>query len=221
MPASEDAWRGHPHPDGQTQPHHGGDPLPSKRRAGVISVAERRALVDQIFHVLNGSEDIAEMAEELVDRGLRFYAVAPETLAEHDAEVQQVRAEVLGAMESEVYDCNVANGWFEADRTFGDDIALLHSEVSEMLEEFRDHGMEDVTKPHAHIRNCEPSPHAAGDDRCLFGPPKPEGVGSEAADILVRLLDTCKRRGIDLAFEFDRKLKYNWTRGHRHGGKRL
>lgn len=98
----------------------------------------------------------------------------------------------------QVHAVNVANGWFEDDRTVGDDIALLHSEVSEMLEAFRDGGLKDLT---------------TGD--------KPEGFGSEAADVFIRLLDTCYRRGIDLEYEFTRKIAFNATRGHKHGGKNL
>lgn len=112
----------------------------------------------------------------------------------------------LEDMQAEVYRINVANGWFDDDRTFGDDIALLHSEVSEAFEAYRDYGFEDATPVYLH--NHTPLP-------------KPEGVGSELADILVRLLDTCQRTGIDLQAEFDRKIAYNATRGYRHGGKRV
>lgn len=107
-------------------------------------------------------------------------------------------ADALADAQERVYAVNVDNGWFEDDRTVGDDIALLHSEVSEMLEAFREGGLGDLTVGL-----------------------KPEGFGSEAADVLVRLLDTCKRRGINLAWEFERKLAYNKTRGYKHGGKTL
>jgi NTP pyrophosphatase (non-canonical NTP hydrolase) len=102
---------------------------------------------------------------------------------------------------------NKANGWFDDDRTFGDEIALLHSEVSEVLEAFREHGMMDVTA----------TPNA----NRPIGACKPTGVGSEVADVLVRLLDFCERHEIDLFWEFKRKMFYNETRSYRHGGKKL
>lgn len=118
----------------------------------------------------------------------------------------------LASMAAAVREVNEANGWFDDSRTFGEGIALLHSEVSEMLEAYRDHGLEDATGHYVG--------HAAEFPEQV-PPLKPEGVGSEAADVLIRLLDECDRADIDLQFEFDRKLAYNATRGHKHGGKRL
>lgn len=106
-----------------------------------------------------------------------------------------------------VAETNHTKGWFEQERSFGDLIALLHSEVSEILEAYRDYGTRDVTYD--------------GVGEWTSGTVKPEGVGSECADTLIRLLDLCGRHGIDLHKEFERKMEYNATRPHRHGGKRL
>lgn len=173
----------------------------------------------------------------------------------------------------EVAEFCVAKGWSGPGspvKNFDDCIALLHSEVSEALEAYRDHGLEDATQN-------------LGQHQIEGTLPKPEGVGSELADVLIRLLDDmdrfsinpgqvynfagvwrpsqaclkndtfgsyirflhediarvgfpsarafgyvlgnlryfAKRYGVDLEFEYERKMAYNWTRTFRHGGKRL
>ncbi len=192
-------------------------------------------------------------------------------------------AKTIGQMTAETRGINVEKGWRPdaggpGANTFGDYLALLHSEVSEMLEAFRDWRLADATSTTVHAT----PPH---------GRPKPEGVGSEMADVLSRLLDSgdvfelpvfdpdseladvapmpiptwvssfgdhvtwlheciaavphpsqltspktfvralphllrsvvavAQRYGIDLDAEYERKLAFNRTRGHRHGGKRL
>jgi NTP pyrophosphatase (non-canonical NTP hydrolase) len=89
--------------------------------------------------------------------------------------------------------------------TFGECIALLHSEVSEALEAWRRWGLKDATMPKTY--------YVAGEF------PKPEGVGSEFADVFIRLLDDCERFGVDLEAEYERKMAYNRVRPYRHGGK--
>lgn len=106
---------------------------------------------------------------------------------------------------------NVANGWYDDARSFGDDIALLHSEVSEAFEEYRGHGVL------AFVRYADGSTGTAANAQ--YGGMKPLGVPSELADVLVRLLDTCDRYDIDLEAEFEAKLAYNATRGYKHGNK--
>ncbi len=147
----------------------------------------------------------------------------------------------LTQMAEEVYEVNVANGWFVEERTFGDDIALAHTEISEEFEAVRDgltgrwlswkvpttisvpSGQNQAWTFVEHkvvVRFEDGSPEAAMMVE-QYGPGKPEGIGSEAADQLIRLLDHCKRHGIDLGREYIEKLAYNRTRGYKHGGKAL
>lgn len=130
----------------------------------------------------------------------------------------------LAEMADAVREVNEANGWHDDSRTFGDEVALLHSEVSEMLEEFREHGADArllrFEGGEGFVQLPEDDPNAKRWQEAGYHG-KPIGVASEAADILIRLLDTCGRYGIDLEAEFHKKLAYNRTRGHRHGGKKL
>jgi hypothetical protein len=129
----------------------------------------------------------------------------------------------LREMAGEVYENNVAKGWAGPDapvRTFGEVIALLHSEISEALEAYR--GLDDYGSHYEHscmvwsgdvLRDRKPT----GCD-CI---PKPIGVDSEFADVLIRMLDDCQRFGIDLDRAYEEKMAFNRTRPFRHGGKPL
>jgi NTP pyrophosphatase (non-canonical NTP hydrolase) len=94
----------------------------------------------------------------------------------------------LAAMQAEVAEYVEAMGWNENPVSFAAAMALLHSEASEAVEAWRVHGLEDFTcRGHVHT-------HGYGDKLC-----KPEGVGSEFADILIRALDDSDLFGLDTA----------------------
>jgi NTP pyrophosphatase (non-canonical NTP hydrolase) len=109
--------------------------------------------------------------------------------------------------QAEVVAVNKDKGWYDTPVSFLDAMCLLHSEVSEAVEAWRNWDTADATS--------KVIDQGEGHAR-----PKPEGVGSEFADIFIRLLDYCERFGIDLGCEVERKLEFNRTRSYRHGGKR-
>lgn len=197
---------------------------------------------------------------------------------------------------NEVREWTIRKGWrgeSAPKRTFGDDMALLHSEVSEAIEAYRLHGLHRWIQRDGTLSISDHKIVDGPDDYYDFGPQKPEGVASELADVLIRLLDnyaehdlgvedfeadifvaenefdsfgdaasqlhasitacyegysayqemsqafrrellstwfdhilfTLQRVAafyeIDLAEEYEAKMKYNETRENRHGGKKL
>ncbi len=103
--------------------------------------------------------------------------------------------------------CAIAKekGWDDEARTFGDIIALIHSEASEALEDFRNrHGTDEVFWV------------TDKDNR-----QKPCGIPIEFADIVIRIAHACGKYGIDLEQALFIKLAYNKSRPYRHGGKAL
>jgi NTP pyrophosphatase (non-canonical NTP hydrolase) len=86
-------------------------------------------------------------------------------------------------------------GWYAVEPHPATRLALIHSEVSELLEAER-RSVPDHVTPEG----------------------KPEGPASEAADVFLRLADYCAWRGIDLESAVEKKHEYNKIRKHRHGG---
>ena len=80
-------------------------------------------------------------------------------------------------------------------------LALVHSEVSEALEEYRN------GKPLSEIYFRESDG-------------KPEGFVVELADVVIRIADLCGRYGLDLETAIDIKAKFNDSRPYRHGNKK-
>lgn len=117
---------------------------------------------------------------------------------------------MLNELAEEIHYTAREHGWWDEDavRSFGELIALVHSEASEALEAYRERIGADVTKVHYTGPRMPESM-------------KPEGVPIELADVIIRVLDMCAWYGIDIDSAVQEKMRYNETRSFRHGGKAI
>lgn len=101
-------------------------------------------------------------------------------------------------------------------KTLGTAIALIHSELSEALEEERN-GNPDVFI-------CTPQDETeclmyGKESLCKYRSRKPEGVAVELADAVIRIADLCGHLEIDLEEVIEIKMAYNEGRPYKHGKK--
>ena len=74
----------------------------------------------------------------------------------------------------------------------------MHSELSEVLEEYR---------------------NGVGPDTIYYNNGKPEGIPIEMADVIIRALDFCAGYEIDIEEAIKLKMEYNKGRPYMHGKK--
>lgn len=108
----------------------------------------------------------------------------------------------INILATEIHENAKAHGWWDAElQNIPEKIALMHSELSEALEEYRNH-------------------RALNEIYYAEGSKKPEGFGIELADAMIRIMDTAEFCGINLRAAIETKMAYNKTRPHRHDDKK-
>lgn len=125
----------------------------------------------------------------------------------------------MNKLAKKIHENAVAHGWWEEERSFGDIIALCHSELSEALEEYRN------DKPYVYCELYLNDDCKESNNSCLYCQwgenEKPEGVAVELADCIIRILDWCGKKNIDIDKIIKIKHEYNKTRPFKHGGKKI
>lgn len=125
----------------------------------------------------------------------------------------------ISDLQERIYMTALSKGWYEEPRSFGDIIALCHSELSEALEEYRaGFGPNDI-----YYLDANGNPTFVGGQAATTWPDeaKPEGIATEMADCIIRILDWAEHNKVNMQQVILQKMAYNETRDYRHGGKTL
>ena len=132
----------------------------------------------------------------------------------------------LNELANEAHQIAVEHGWWSPEPSFGDLVSLMHSELSEALEEYRAgrpmvwHGCM-FPDPESQYE-CEMNEGCKQNrETCKARDKKPEGIAVELADCIIRILDWAGKEGVDMESIIKEKMAYNRTRPYRHGGKLL
>lgn len=100
---------------------------------------------------------------------------------------------LFSALSADIYQMNSANGFWDGPQdSFGQKIALVHSELSEALEADRKN-LQDDKLPDRHGREVE------------------------LADAMIRIFDLAGRYDMDLGGALVAKIAYNASRPYKHG----
>jgi NTP pyrophosphatase (non-canonical NTP hydrolase) len=104
--------------------------------------------------------------------------------------------EFFNFLQKDTYRAAKEHGWFEEGKfNIGEKLALIHSEVSEVLEAFR--------------YNNPPSEKIADTS----------SAEEELADVVIRVMDFASHLNFDVARAIVLKHRYNQKREYKHGGK--
>ena len=104
----------------------------------------------------------------------------------------------LAELQKEAHAIAKDHGWYDTERTFGDLIALVHSELGAALEAYRDHGLSTMARCWGGWGYVL---HPV-DEECFGGgrhSAKREGVPSELADVVIRVADMAEYYDWDLS----------------------
>lgn len=127
----------------------------------------------------------------------------------------------INSLTKEMNDIALSKGFWDNPPSVGESIALMHSELSEALEEAREgRSVAETYYECKYETICPYNQKVAGSCRsdkpirCVHA--KPCGIATELADCVIRIMDFCGRNRIDLEKAISEKAYFNKHRPRKH-----
>jgi NTP pyrophosphatase (non-canonical NTP hydrolase) len=142
-----------------------------------------------------------ELIEKMDDLRANLFRASQTLLSELNAidAAKKVSDRSISHLQAVAHKIAIEHGWHDRPRGVPECLALIHSEVSEALEEFRN-GRDLI-------------------ETRVSDTGKPEGFPVEIADVVIRCFDLAGSLGFDLEKVIVQKMNYNESRPYRHGNK--
>lgn len=159
------------------------------------------------------AEDKGWHDETEYQNALNKAAVAVDTLSLNGSVPKELTDPIYNALHVSMNRVALANGV-----NIPEKLMLICCEAAEAMEDYRNPHL-DPQKVYT-VDKTSTNGYRAEGEEYYDETAKPMGVGSELADVVIRVMDLAQAAGIDLVYEMERKMEYNKSRPHRHGGKR-
>jgi NTP pyrophosphatase (non-canonical NTP hydrolase) len=122
---------------------------------------------------------------------------------------------MLNELAKQIHDNNIKKGFYEKEKNIGEMLALIHEEVSEALRS-------DRVDSYCTLDSNQINAMYGFKDEAFLD----NYIGfikgtfeEEMADIIIRVLDLCKYKAIDIEAHIYAKIRYNTLRKYKHGKK--
>jgi NTP pyrophosphatase (non-canonical NTP hydrolase) len=120
---------------------------------------------------------------------------------------------MINQLAKKIHENAKSKGFFDSEKNIGEMLCLIHSEVSEALEADRN---SNYTTCNMNVINGW---HFDEDFKPEFTKNVKNTFEDELADVVIRVLDLCAFKGIDIEAHIKAKMRYNSLREHKHGKK--
>jgi len=121
---------------------------------------------------------------------------------------------MINELAVEIHRNAVNKGFYDDKKNIGEMLCLIHSEVSEALEADRKNNYADL--PYFE-KNMNETINEEKYFKSYFAESIKDSFEDELADVVIRVLDLCAFKKIDIEKHIKLKMKYNAMREHKHG----